>query len=518
ASSLAVPWSPRSYGPDGPWQAVIAAVGGDDIVYDISTVQTTIDLLPGGYWPSSILQSTVCINSSQQLACGRGGTWDPVASFSSRTPDVNSFTFSIGDLDPGVLSGEHNGLWPQAMTVKGLNMPGNQTVYNGSLSSVAFVSIANPDGSTRLPQLGYFSLGAPSYAQLYGTDPDFVVPIFISGLHEQKIIPSNSFGLQIGSAPLGYSGSLVLGGYDNSRLIGPYTTWTYNAKGDPAGGSTILQSIGFGVESGGQPFDFDPNENYLVSNNNEISPMSVKILPATAYMVLPNATCVALSRVLPIYFNSTIRYWLWNTTHPSYEKAITSPSYLSFSFPHSNPPSLSGAPVVIKVPLMLLNLTLDAGIVDTPTPYFPCLDIPSDYRLGRAFLQAAFFGCNHNTTSCYLAQAPGPGVTKNGLAAPNYVDIQNDDRYPDENTLVKDPNAFNESWAGVWTALPGLTPTGTVRVEGAMPTNTNTATETHTEPQGLSTGAKAGIGVGASLGALSLAALAAFLLVRRKRR
>ena len=61
-------------------------------------------------------------------------------------------------------------------------------------------------------------------------------------------------------------------------------------------------------------------------------------------------------------------YYLWKTSDPRYSKTITSASYLGFVFSGSN-----NANVTIKVPFMLLNLTLEtaASGLGSNVQYFP---------------------------------------------------------------------------------------------------------------------------------------------------
>ncbi|KAK3377745.1 hypothetical protein B0H63DRAFT_525018 [Podospora didyma] len=103
----------------------------------------------------------------------------------------------------------------------------------------------------------------------------------------------------------------------------------------------------------------------------------------------------------------------------------------------------------IKIPFKLLNLTLTAPLVDRPTPYFPCSlptldstgDSPSTFRLGRAFLQAAFIGVNWLSPASmfFLAQAPGP------LFSPSVVrSIQPND------VSVATSGSLEADWVKTW--------------------------------------------------------------------
>jgi hypothetical protein len=100
--------------------------------------------------------------------------------------------------------------------------------------------------------------------------------------------------------------------------------------------------------------------------------------------------------------------YLWNSDDDSYRKIVTSPAYLSFLFRKD---STNNQNITIKVPFALLNLTLQAALVDEETPYFPCYPSDNIYSFGRAFLQAAFvskdFGTGDGYGTWFLAQAPG---------------------------------------------------------------------------------------------------------------
>jgi len=94
-----------------------------------------------------------------------------------------------------------------------------------------------------------------------------------------------------------------------------------------------LQDIGIGVEAGGSPFPWSSNSELLISNINGAEPVPVRMDPVVPYLHLPNQTCVAISKILPIYFNQTTRYWHWNTIDPTYEGVVSSALYMSLVFP-----------------------------------------------------------------------------------------------------------------------------------------------------------------------------------------
>ncbi|KAF2092475.1 hypothetical protein NA57DRAFT_50198 [Rhizodiscina lignyota] len=498
--NLALNWSPNGYGPDGPWNAITISVGGNSSYNPVN--QTSVDVLPGGMWSSYIPTSQACnAESTPNPQCGRPGTtWDPVLYSDS----LNVFISPTGGPSNGA---DGNWFTEQALSVYAKNAPDNFTVYNANLISYSNITVTNPDGSRRVPELGGFSLGGNNPAQEFDRtsidEPSLKIEMPIAGLYNNSYIPSYSYGLHYGSASLGYGGSLVLGGYDAARMIGPISTYEHDA------GVVQLRDIGIGVETGGSPFSFTNKSGILMTNQSEPGPVTVAIDPTTPYLLLPNATCHELSNYLPIEFDTKLKFWLWRTSDPAYKKIVTSASYLSFTLP-PNYLTTETNPVVIKVPFILLNLTLDVGIVDTPTQYFPCLDTnnpagPAAYSLGRAFLQAAYTGANLGENTAWIAQAPGPNIQQSG---PAWTDIDDNVQYPTTTTSGHPDQRFNDTWATHWTPLPLPN-----KVQSGGNSNNN-----GTSTSGLSTDAKAGIGVGVALGALAVIGIAAFLWLRHRRK
>jgi hypothetical protein len=265
-----------------------------------------------------------------------------------------------------------------------------------------------------------------------------------------------------------------------------------------------LLDISIGVATGGSPWDFKEKKGLLVSNKSQVTTISALPDPRQTYIHLPGKTCEEIAKHLPIKFDSTLKYWLWETDDPKYKTIINAPTYLGFTFP---PAPGAIANVTIKVPFSLLNLTLDAPITKKPTAYFPCqaYEPPTGltYILGRSFLQAAFIGRNWNRQISWLAQAPGPGVSKNGLGNV-MLDIKDEDLdLPD---VFTDNSLFTQSWMSYWTPLPD--PSGT-----SLPAASSSPSDAPASPPGLGTGTKVGIGLGAA--AVALLAIGVILLYIR---
>ncbi|KAG9631902.1 hypothetical protein KCU64_g16470, partial [Aureobasidium melanogenum] len=396
---LTVNLSSTTYGPDGPWNAITIKVGGNQNSSNIASEQVSVDLLVGSYYASYIPSSSACQPYGPQ--CGTGGEWDPDTSVPSSSPP------NIWDAPSAMnITGT---VYPAAVTIGSAEK--QQTIYDVDLATIDTFSVEYPNQKIAAPELGFFALnsGNDQAAQALNYNKDGVDPWIVAGaLYNQSIIPSYSYGLQIGSAALEYGGSLILGGYDKGRAIGPYTSY--------AGYSAMLLDISINVETGSSPFSFGNASGLLMNILGQPDSLIVKVDPMPPGLHLPAQTCSALVEKLPIYFDPTTQYYLWNTSDPSYETTINSPAYLGF---HFTPAPGNDANVTIKVPFKLLNLTLTSPVVSSSVQYFPCMpfNMPrgDQWRLGRAFLQGAFLGYNTQTNTMWLAQAPGPGVSNQGL-------------------------------------------------------------------------------------------------------
>lgn len=400
------------------------------------------------------------------------------------------------------------------------------TTPNASLVAVSSGNRTLPNGKVIDLTVGQFALGADQQTQLFSSgtddknDPGIVTWNMPGYLYNSSATKSNSYAIHVGSTRYDYPGSLIFGGYDKGRVIGPATTW-----GDSP---PQLLDIVIGVEIGGSPFDFDSKTGLLLTNTSTNTQLPVFPEPLEPYLHLPKQTCNNLAKYLPIKFDTSSGFYLWDRTDPSYANITNAAAYLGFVFP---PGPGSTEDVTIKVPfqLLVLNLTSEASGQPGLTPYFPCMPYTppgsgpgaggsgsNSYLLGRAFLQAAFVGRNMNQHVSWLAQAPGPGASKEGLGY-QPQDIQDTDTTLD---LYVGDQYFNSSWSAYWKPLPGKvtsTPDGTSNSEGTGSGTGGSLDTSVTKSSSLSTGAKAGIGIGAAAVGVGLLAVAAFFFTRRRR-
>ncbi|KAH0057617.1 hypothetical protein KCU60_g3447, partial [Aureobasidium melanogenum] len=287
---------------------------------------------------------------------------------------------------------------------------------------------------------GFFSLYGGTahveYTSVNGSDVSLNTTLPLA--YAQDAIPSIFYGLHIGSASTSGSvpGSLVLGGYDRSRCL--TTPIVSNID------TFELADIGLGVASGDSPFPKDeqlPVRNLL--QDSEVSSVKAYPNPGVPYLYLPRNTCAAVTEHLPVDFNETLGLYIWNTSAPSYQDIMTSPSYLSFNFNSGTSTS------TIYLPFALLNLTLEWPLVNSPTQYFPCSPYQSPdgrFHLGRAFLQGAFMAQNWQTGQLMLAQAPGPDMADSSLVTISANGTSS------VLPMIKAPS-WNSTWASKLTAF-----------------------------------------------------------------
>ena len=469
--------SNKHYGPDGPWQAVTVKLGDPE---------QAVDLYPGGIFESQILTTDVCANGSLQ-PCGSGGLYDPSASST-----LNDQSIEV-KLDADWTSGAMSQPGKAQPVLERLKFDDrNHMVANLSMNLISKLQTIYPDGSGYPIQVGQLSLGAPQDNQTFGSINASLIPNY---LQDEKLIPSSSYGLHIGSAALNLPLSLWLGGYDSSRALGPISSQPLPATDL----FTIdLLDIGIGVDHGASPFTYTERQGILAEGNASISTsVPVTMNPGAPYMYLPNSTCEAIAKDLPLTYNAKYGLYLWNTQDPEYVKIVKSPTYLSLTF------RAASDNLTINVPFQLLNLTLDAPLATQPTPYFPCQppNNSTEYSLGRAFLQAAFIGVNwdQGNGKWFLAQAPGPNTAQTPVQQPITT-----------STIEGSTADWAETWKTVWTPLPDS--------EGPLPAGSqknNATANSKSSESGLSGGGIAGIVI-AVVGAILLFFVVGYFVRRRK--
>jgi hypothetical protein len=370
--------------------------------------------------------------------------------------------------------------------------PWDSVTVNTSIMAVDEWILREPRPYT--PTTGILGLGPPDNEE---------VRWLLGNLKSEGKIASNTFGLHMGSAVFEQPGSLVLGGYDSTRALGPIGKFVLDLYplvaivdvflGTEMGGSAFREPEPISVYKGVDP-DSPAAEWALEFGAPRGSIMAIPN-PAAPYIYLPVGVCETAAEYLPVRWDAQLGLFLWNVDDPDYKRIVSSPAYLGFVLVDQ-----AATNITVKVPLRLLNLTLVAPLVETPTQYFPCKPYNDTleynlWTLGRAWLQAAFMFIDYERNETSIAQAPGPGL---GQAVIQTV-------RPGDDALSSNPlGEFASSWASSWTLIEDGGDSSPV----STPIPTISATS-------MSTGAVVGIGVGAGVGGVAML-LIGFFAWRRK--
>ncbi|KAJ5937850.1 hypothetical protein N7454_004192 [Penicillium verhagenii] len=476
-------WSSQAYGPDGPWNAVLAKLGSNE---------QFVALYPGDRWASTILLDTVCSTPNLTSSClaENAGTFDISQSSSLYIPSDNSnntsdmtWVSSANDASVnkfGSVATVKAGQLGDTVYFAGMSVP------NVSINGIYEAYQTYPNGNKYPVEVGTLALGGLAMNQ---TVDNVTYNMVESYAWRTGSIPSYSWGMHIGAAGDSYiPGSLVMGGYDQDRIVGNVSSQPVNTTNDLGTLDIPLFDIGLGVAAGGSPWSFkSKNGLFKRSNGTSESSASVEIDPTRPYLYLPQDTCDAIAEQLPVTYNEGLGLYFWNTTVDKFEKITGSPAYLSFTFENNAGEDSSNPNTTIKVPFKLLKLTLESPLVDQNTTYFPCY--PSDdYVLGRAFLQAAFLGTNwqhgNGTGYWFFAQAPGPNIQSGSVQTIGVTDT----------TVTGSSEAWENTWSGYWNVMP---PHG---------------------GGGLSQGAKIGIGIGCGVAGAAAICVIGLLVARCMRK
>lgn len=497
-------WSSTNYGPDGPWHAVQVSLGGDSQI---------VDLYPGDSWASMILLDSVCStpNLTGDCLADRAGTFNIGTSGSTYIPstnpnDTSDMTWSTGYENTYLNKAGGNlhalpGQLGDYISLSSLNVP------NVSITGIYEAYQTYPNGKEYPVEVGTLSLGGTSAVhKLSGVSYN----LFTGYAWENDWVDSYSWGMHIGAVDPDIEPSLVLGGFDQSRVIGNISSQALVSDNELGLMQVTLSDIGLGVAEGSSPWSFDSMDNLFRQGGSTVSRASlVEFSPTRPYLYLPGDTCDAIAAHIPVTFNEGLGLYFWNTDDSSYSDITTSPAYLSFTFVKNDGYDKEQKNITIKVPFNLLKLTLQSPLVDQNTTYFPCYPTESDsnengLQLGRAFLQATFLAENwfNGTGSGYwfFAQAPGP-VT--GASSIKDIDVTTTELTSSVTTT------WEETWTGWWTPLATQGD-----ASGSSNSTAGGGGGHGGHGGGLSQGAKIGIGIGCGVAGALILCAAGFMIAR----
>ncbi|KAI9885955.1 MAG: hypothetical protein M1823_002233 [Watsoniomyces obsoletus] len=498
------PWSlnfnnTKGVGPDGPWRVISLGVG---------FPTQYADVYPGGKGATVVVSEDAC--EGQNLTCPSP---QPILYNPDYVRDRRIDGQESGDITPRQWDQER----AQALNLTGsasyrserIFLVDGQNAYTTN-NTVVLVSsnytLQYPSGSRVPMSVGLLGMDAPvnplEVSLRNGSTARYQT--LVDSLASNRIIHSRSWALHIGSVQHNISGSLVFGGYDQSRVLGNIARF----NSETARIRAITSNINFRDAASVVPSPTTP-EDPLISpaigpqNSHLKQPIEVHLDASVPYMYLPTEVCESMVSNLPVSFDTGLGLYLWNTSDFSrYQSYINSTSRISFIF--DDPGNLN---VTVQVPLALLNLTLEPPLVAQPTPYFPCRPIPAGdrqpARLGRAFLQAAFMARNWDSGELFVAQAPGPEHRGPSIRPINGL----------ENT--RQPSEDSPSWESTWLPVLGPLPQRVPGSESGLISRPNPSFSKARRRRRVSIG----VGVGVTLGFfLTLAVLGVVGYRRRLRR
>lgn len=505
---LLIPNSAKSYGPDGPWNAFSIIVGSPG---------QNIDVYMGGVFSSAILSANICnfSNNTAKPSCPArsigGGVYNATKSTTSDTTsiqitDSGSINLGYAPASALVLTGS-SALMMDSMVI-GDGPLLQQTVTNTSINRINQATQSLPGGGSYDLQVSFLSMGAPDLIQIFGVGPgkpSINATIPVNQLVTNGATNSRSWGMHIGSAQLKQPGSLILGGYDRSRVASDPAAFDIKNGGDL---EVVLQNITFGVMQGGSPWGLGatPQGNLLTSDavGTTTPQIPIQLTTISPYLYLPQNTCSEIAKHLPVTFAPAFGLYIWNTSDPQFTLIVNSTAYIEFGFVYR------GGQYPVKIPMKLLALQLESPFpVTSTTTYFPCRPTTGSspvYYLGRSFMQGAFLGLSWSTNKFWLAQAPGPALTTSDI-----YEIG-----PNDATITA---MANVDWAASWTGVLAVDKSNSVGA--AEPSSSGNSSPGDPSPGGSSPGGSStgGIvgGVVGGLAVLLVVAGAVFFVMRRRR-
>lgn len=323
-STIRIPWTTDldqhgengAYGPNGPWQALAISVGGNrSRSRGLGAYQP---MWPSMYWATRAFTSRAGGRYTTNAA-----TWASPASLTfgswwEALRGRGEHTLTTGDLvyDSVQLGAKTTGLDPFNSTIWGISER---------------VSLSSNHTPRYLLEVGSLGLGVPTkvaVSQVSGPLPSTILRTLVS---RQKI-SHEGFSVHIGNVALRQPGSLILGGYEQDRVLGQVGAFHFDPKA-PAATSFEVVDIHLGTQIGTSPYSRgseDEGSVWTYSPNVDPRPFRARPSFELPYIYIPSRALHTLAKRLPLEWAPDLDLWLWNTTNPNYEKITRSSAYLGF--------------------------------------------------------------------------------------------------------------------------------------------------------------------------------------------
>lgn len=507
-----------TFGPDGPWQALPGVMNRHESTATINT--TAVSAL----WPSPWTNISEVMWRSFDVALEAQTTFS--------TGRYNRLTISSSYFEESRTS--RTGDWVPDWDMSIPDIAGN---------SVRFFHVKAPVAAIQYASISFPAVEGWSFVEddVEGTlalaPPDKPgSESIIAQLKDSGVVDCNSFGLHMGSPKWNQSGSFTLGGYDAARVMGEVATFDLMEDIDAFEFASwqrylpriYLIDVSLGWERGSGPFLKD--ETFQGKTKSVLAPIPTSLNstarrqgdqrdnlrdnvmvvpdPTFPFLYLPPGTCEKAAKHLPVHWDEGLKLWFWDdetsqSNDYHYRRLVNSSAYMSFTlrsnrgrYPEREdfPPSQT---ITIKVPFHLLDFYIEPPLVWSGVQrrrFWPCRSvIPTEgyWKLGRAFLQAAFLGVNYDKNLVYLAQGIGPDPN---LPSELTV-IRPGDEYisGNPNFLYRNAEDYYQTWASYGKVLEDRRPDqGTPSSPGPESSQTSS----------LGRGGTIGLTVGATIGAL----------------
>ncbi|KAF9630222.1 putative peptidase aspartic protein [Lasiodiplodia theobromae] len=267
--------------------------------------------------------------------------------------------------------------------------------YNGNSKALAVNNTLVVGMNSTSYWMGLLGIGRTNIGVDGGPDIDS----FISNLKKQGIIPSLSYGYTAGAIyhNKGVPGSLVLGGYDQSRFDPPKFNFSF-AKATDNTLQVGIQSITTSVSLGSQT-----EVNLLPSGPGEAGPLAY-VDSTISQLWLPENICAKFEDAFGLVFNDSFNAYLVNDTLHKRLKDLN-PS-LTFQLGNMNVPNENNTSITLPYAAFDLWKT-PLGPNSPPLRYFPLRRAKNDDQItiGRVFLQEAYLVVDHEQERFSLSQA-----------------------------------------------------------------------------------------------------------------
>ncbi|KAJ4352236.1 uncharacterized protein N0V89_007583 [Didymosphaeria variabile] len=246
---------------------------------------------------------------------------------------------------------------------------------------------------------------------------------FINKFNDSSVpvIPSMSYGYAAGAKykrnGIGVLGSLVLGGYDETR-INPDNQVSIKMPSVQNNSLIVgVQSISYTPQSGVNPIAISFTED-------NVKGFSATIDSTFPYLWLPDAVCDHFAENFNLNYNKTTNFYTLNETGAANNKQQNATVQFKIgSGPFDSGPSYT----TISLPWTAFDLTYtEPSDKDDSTKYFPIKKSPTGvFVLGRTLLQEAYIIVDYERTNFTVSQAPplndSPAEQPVAIHGPYYV-------------------------------------------------------------------------------------------------